>query len=94
MLTAFALPVLVGGVGLAVDTAQWYLWKRELELAADAGALSGIYAHAQGKPYEARARADATTNVNVATLQGAPQVTLGDWPGGTANAITVTLRAH
>src|SRR5687767_14699484 len=41
---ALALPVMVGGAGLAVDTAQWYLWKRELQLAADTGALSGAYA--------------------------------------------------
>lgn len=93
-LTAFALPVLLGGAGLAVDTAQWYLWKRELQLAADAGALSGAFALSQGKDYAARARGDATGNINVADLTGAPQVSLGNWGTRTNNAVTVTLSAR
>lgn len=93
-LTAFALPVLLGGAGLAVDTTQWYLWKRELQLAADAGALSGAYALSQGKDHVARARADATANINVADLTGTPQVTQGDWGGRTNNAVTVSLSAR
>src|SRR3546814_10233945 len=30
LLLALGTPMLIGGTGLAVDTAQWYLWKREL----------------------------------------------------------------
>jgi hypothetical protein len=38
-----ALPMLVGAAGLATDTIQWALWKRELQRAADSGALAGVY---------------------------------------------------
>ena len=40
--TAF-LPVLVGSAGLATDTIQWALWKRELQRAADSAAIAGVY---------------------------------------------------
>jgi Flp pilus assembly protein TadG len=36
--TAF-LPVLMGSAGLASDTIQWALWKRELQRAADSAAI-------------------------------------------------------
>ena len=38
-----SLPVLVGAVGLGTDTMQWVLWKRELQRAADSGAMAGVY---------------------------------------------------
>ncbi len=38
-----ALPMLVGAAGLATDTIQWALWKRELQRAADSGAIAGVY---------------------------------------------------
>jgi Flp pilus assembly protein TadG len=38
-----ALPLLVGAAGLATDTIQWTLWKRELQRAADSGAIAGVY---------------------------------------------------
>jgi hypothetical protein len=38
-----ALPLLVGAAGLAADTIQWTLWKRELQRAADSAALAGVY---------------------------------------------------
>jgi len=40
---------LVGGAGLGVDAVQWYLWKRELQNAVDAGALAGANAMFQGQ---------------------------------------------
>ena len=33
-----ALPLLVGSAGLATDTIQWALWKRQLQRAADSAA--------------------------------------------------------
>ena len=30
MLVALGAPALVGAGGIAIDTAQWYMWKREL----------------------------------------------------------------
>ena len=38
-----ALPLLVGAAGLASDTIQWTLWNRQLQRAADSGALAGVY---------------------------------------------------
>ena len=35
MLVALGMPVLIGGTGVAVDTAQWYMWKGELQYAVD-----------------------------------------------------------
>ena len=38
-----ALPLLVGAAGLATDTIQWTLWKRQLQRAADSAAIAGVY---------------------------------------------------
>lgn len=38
-----ALPLVVGSAGLASDTIQWALWKRQLQRAADSAALAGVY---------------------------------------------------
>jgi hypothetical protein len=43
--SAFAL---VGGAGLATDATQWFLWKRQIQMAADAGALGAAYTLGQG----------------------------------------------
>ena len=51
ILTAAAMPLLVGSAGLAIDTIQLSLLKRHLQRAADSGALAGAYAKAQDKPY-------------------------------------------
>jgi Flp pilus assembly protein TadG len=47
LLTAAAFPLIVGSAGLAVDTIQWALWKRQLQRAADSAALAGVYAQVQ-----------------------------------------------
>ncbi|WP_308516250.1 pilus assembly protein TadG-related protein [Sphingomonas flavescens] len=38
-----AMPLIVGASGLAVDTIQWTLWKRQLQRAADSAAIAGVY---------------------------------------------------
>ena len=38
-----ALPMLIGAAGLATDTIQWALWKRQLQRAADSAAIAGVY---------------------------------------------------
>jgi Flp pilus assembly protein TadG len=43
-----ALPLIIGAAGLATDTVQWALWKRQLQRAADSAALAGVYGEAQG----------------------------------------------
>jgi len=56
ILTAFAMPMLIGSAGLATDTIQWALWKRQLQKAADSAAIAGVYARMAGQ--------DATAAVN------------------------------
>lgn len=43
MIAAIAIPVVIGCAGLAVDTIQWTLWKRQLQRAADSAAIAGVY---------------------------------------------------
>ena len=43
-----ALPLIIGSAGLATDTIQWVLWKRELQRLADSAALAGAYARKAG----------------------------------------------
>ncbi|HET6940833.1 MAG TPA: pilus assembly protein TadG-related protein [Sphingomicrobium sp.] len=43
-----ALPLVLGSAGLASDTIQWTLWKRQLQRAADSAAAAGVYAIASG----------------------------------------------
>lgn len=38
-----AMPLVVGASGLAVDTIQWTLWRRQLQRAADSAAIAGVY---------------------------------------------------
>jgi Flp pilus assembly protein TadG len=38
-----SLPMIVGAAGLATDTIQWTLWKRQLQRAADSAAIAGVY---------------------------------------------------
>src|SRR3954465_7086357 len=37
------LPLVVGASGLATDTIQWTMWKRQLQRAADSAAIAGVY---------------------------------------------------
>lgn len=39
--SALALPLAISSIGLATDTIQWVLWKRELQRTADSAALAG-----------------------------------------------------
>ena len=47
ILAGAALPLVIGSAGLASDTIQWALWKRQLQRAADSAALAGTYAKVQ-----------------------------------------------
>jgi hypothetical protein len=37
------MPLVIGAAGLATDTIQWTLWKRQLQRAADSAAIAGVY---------------------------------------------------
>lgn len=47
IIAAAALPLLLGSAGLATDTIQWALWKRQLQRAADSAAIAGAYDRVQ-----------------------------------------------
>jgi hypothetical protein len=51
-----SLPLVIGSAGLASDTIQWALWKRQLQKAADSAAIAGVYARIEAQ--------DAPTAVN------------------------------
>src|SRR6478609_819598 len=42
-IAAACLPLVVGAAGLATDTIQWTLWRRQLQRAADSAAIAGVY---------------------------------------------------
>lgn len=62
VIAAAALPLVVGSAGLASDTIQWVVWKRQLQKAADSAALAGVYARAQGQTLSAAVATDLAKN--------------------------------
>ena len=64
-----ALPLIVGAAGLANDTIQWTLWKRQLQRAADLAALAGAYdrVNASGGTTTAAAAVTHDLSINLHT---------------------------
>lgn len=97
LLVALGMPVLIGGSGLAVDTAQWYTWKRELQFAVDQAALAGAWARSNDTSesiYITRARQEFTANVAVTSgISTTPSVTLSDYNNGHLNSVVVSASA-
>ncbi len=58
-IAAAALPLVIGSAGLATDTIQWVTWKRQLQRAADSGALAGVHTIVR----DGGARTNITTGV-------------------------------
>jgi Flp pilus assembly protein TadG len=91
-----ALPLVVGSAGLATDTIQWALWKRQLQRAADSAALAGVYDRIANDSSTANVPAavdddlDRHDHTDITLLSGYPQV---DYPSGTnwTNPVRVTL---
>lgn len=93
ILSAFAIFAMVGGAGLATDTVQWTLWKRQLQRMADSGAISGAYALAAGSDSSAAvnseiARYSYITSTVTKTIETPP--TAGPYAGN-AKAVRVIL---
>ena len=89
VLAGAALPLVIGSAGLASDTIQWALWKRQLQRAADSAALAGTYARVQnnaGQTANQAVTADLADNNHVGfALLNAPVVsfpTSGSWTNG------------
>ena len=96
ILVGLGMPALIGGAGFAVDTAQWYLWKRELQYAADQAALAGAWARGNGDTNNIYVtRADQEFSVNLQVTEGdtpTHTATLADWNSGTDNSVVVTAQ--
>jgi hypothetical protein len=95
VMAAGALPLLIGSAGLATDTIQWALWKRQLQRAADSAALAGVYARVQnnaGQTAQQAITVDLGKNhhTKIALLTGYPQVTFPTNARWT-NGVGVTL---
>lgn len=93
IVVAFTMPALIGAGGLAVDTVQWTLTKRQMQRAADSSALAGAYALAQGKSADSSARADLTKSAETTytltpVVENAP--TTGAY-AGRSEAVRVVL---
>lgn len=97
LLVALGMPVLIGGSGLAVDTAQWYMWKREIQYAADQSALAGAWARSDDQSrdmFRRRAQQEFTSNVSMTSaITDTPVVSLADYNGGHENSVVVTASA-
>ncbi len=97
VLGAAALPLLLGSAGLATDTIQWALWKRQLQRAADSAAIAGVYERVdkegQTNTVEAAVNYDLTLNhhTGIALESGYPQVAYPANETGKANQVNVTL---
>ena len=93
ILVVLGMPALMGGAGLAVDTAQWYLWQRELQFAADQAALAGAWARGNGDTgtiYITRANQEFSDNLSIIANNGATHAaSLADWGTGTQNSVIV-----
>lgn len=48
IMTAVSMPMIIGGAGMAIDSIQLTVWKRQLQRAADSAAIAGAYGEARG----------------------------------------------
>ncbi len=97
IIAAAALPLLLGSAGLATDTIQWALWKRQLQRAADSAAIAGVYDRqgAEGSTSNTLAAVnhDITINehTNIALEAGYPIVGFPADAGSSRNQVNVQL---
>ncbi len=97
MLVAIGMPAMIGGAGYAVDTAQWYMWKSELQHSVDQAAYAGAWALARSdsaSTYNARALQEYDANLSkTKSFASRPNVKLASYAGGANNSIIVTATA-
>lgn len=93
IICGLAMPLIIGFAGLATDTVQWSLDRREMQRTADSAALAGAYAIAQRKDGTASA-SESIVETNDIALESPPIIenapTQGDFSGD-SNAIFVQL---
>jgi len=97
MLVALGVPALLGGAGAAVDFSQWFLWKRELQLATDQAAIAAAWARtnsATESDWQARGTQDYYANLSITkSFASAPSFALASYSNGSSNSVVVTATA-
>lgn len=109
VVTAFSILSLIGGAGLATDTIQWALSKRQLQRMADSAVLAGAFTKAKGSTAipaacgnlfvgdsERPAKCAAIVELgryNLLTLNATPNPTVGTI-NGYKNAVQVTIDSN
>lgn len=97
LMVALGAPALIGAGGLAIDTAQWYMWKRELQHSVDQAAYAGAWALAReesASTYATRAQQEFDANISkTSDFVSEPTIEVADYAGGTANSVVVTATA-
>jgi hypothetical protein len=94
---AACLPLIVGAAGLATDTIQWTLWKRQLQRAADSAAIAGVYDRSSSAGSTATVPAtvshDLTLNLHtwMGVKSGYPQIAYPANTGVLQYQVQVTL---
>ena len=97
VIVAAAMPLVIGGAGLATDTIQWTLWKRQLQRAADSAAVAGVYDReaTSGSTSTASAAVTRDLSLNLHTYYGLktgyPVTTFPANSGVKTNQVAVTV---
>lgn len=93
LIIAFGMPAIIGGAGFAVDTAQYYMWKQELQHAVDQAALAGAWSLSKDKTstvYSQRAIQEFNANLQITNgMTSSPNVALANYAGDTNNSVIV-----
>lgn len=97
IIAAAALPMIIGCAGLATDTIQWTLWKRQLQRAADSAAIAGVYdrEYASGSTSNTSTAVSRDLAVNnhvwMSLVSGYPQLTYPADSGAATDQVKVVL---
>ena len=97
IMVAAGAPLLIGGAGFAVDTAQWYMWKREMQHAVDQAAYAGAWALTDSESeedYATRAQQEYDANMDkVASFDTTPSISIQSFGDGDNNSVVVVSSA-
>lgn len=96
VIAAAALPLLIGSAGLATDTIQWALWKRQLQRAADSAAIAGVYERFSTGGTSTAASAvthdlELNQHTGMELVSGYPKVSFPSDTANEQNQVKVTL---
>ena len=95
LMTALGLPALLGAAGYGVDTAQMYMWQRELQHSVDQAAIGGAWALVYGEDAEYQTRASQEFYSNLAVTEDmvageGPSIQLANYDNGVDNSVLVS----